>query len=117
MNGTEFRKVCIDAFGEFRELIPNPNTRYKKYYINAYGNRQRGSTGNLALTATQIRFKDANTCVIYIDPKIAPYMPYTTEKWISPKWKGKKNPNEGWFDRAANNVTERIARKLKGDKK
>lgn len=28
------------------------------------------------------------------------YMPYTEEKWISPRWRGRQNPNEGWFKEA-----------------
>ena len=28
------------------------------------------------------------------------YMPYTTEKWISPRWRGRANPNEKWWDEA-----------------
>jgi hypothetical protein len=28
------------------------------------------------------------------------YMPYTEEKWISPRWRGRANPNEGWFKEA-----------------
>ena len=27
----------------------------------------------------------------------APHMPYTEEQWVSPQWRGRKNPNEGWF--------------------
>ena len=27
----------------------------------------------------------------------APHMPYTEEKWISDQWRGRANPNEGWF--------------------
>ena len=26
-----------------------------------------------------------------------PYVPYTVEKWISPRWRGRKNPNEQWI--------------------
>ena len=26
------------------------------------------------------------------------YMPFTNEPWISPRWKGAKNPNEKWFE-------------------
>jgi len=26
------------------------------------------------------------------------YATYTNEVWISPKWNGKQNPNEGWID-------------------
>ena len=27
-----------------------------------------------------------------------PYAPYTNEPWLSPKWNGAQNPNEGWLD-------------------
>ena len=27
----------------------------------------------------------------------APYNIYTDRKWVSPRWGGKQNPNEGWF--------------------
>lgn len=29
------------------------------------------------------------------------YTPYTHYKWISPRWNGKKNPNEGWITNVA----------------
>lgn len=25
------------------------------------------------------------------------YMPYTDKVWISPRWRGRENPNEDWF--------------------
>lgn len=28
---------------------------------------------------------------------IAPYNIYTDARWISPRWGGKRNPNQGWF--------------------
>jgi hypothetical protein len=28
------------------------------------------------------------------------YTPYTTEKWISARWRGRPNPNEKWWDEA-----------------
>lgn len=28
------------------------------------------------------------------------YMPYTEEAWVSPRWRGRANPNEGWFKEA-----------------
>ena len=34
------------------------------------------------------------------------YMPYTNERWISPKWKGAKNPNEDWWDEAIHDVCD-----------
>ena len=27
----------------------------------------------------------------------APYATYTNEPWISEKWNGKQNPNQGWI--------------------
>ena len=32
------------------------------------------------------------------------YMPYTNEKWVSPRWHGKKNPNEQWWQNAITKV-------------
>jgi cell wall-associated NlpC family hydrolase len=26
------------------------------------------------------------------------YAPYTNEAWVSPRWNGKINPNQGWID-------------------
>lgn len=37
---------------------------------------------------------------IYIDDNQAPYDMYTNEKWISPRWGGRANPNEGWIEEA-----------------
>jgi hypothetical protein len=28
------------------------------------------------------------------------YMPFTEEKWVSKRWGGRANPNEGWFKEA-----------------
>lgn len=30
----------------------------------------------------------------------APHMVYTEEAWVSPQWRGRDNPNEGWFQEA-----------------
>ena len=66
-------------------------------------------TGNLRFNATMRRMTDGKTCVIYVDEDIAPYMPFTTEPWMSPKWNGKKNPNEGWWqEKAKAAITESI---------
>lgn len=29
------------------------------------------------------------------------YVQFTTDKWVSPQWKGRQNPNEGWDKEAA----------------
>ena len=41
-------------------------------------------------------------------------MPYTNEVWISPKWNGKKNPNEGWWNNAVEFIVNYIAKRVKG---
>lgn len=112
-----FISVCEKVFKEFQEVVPNPKTRYLPYYINAYGNRCKGSTGNMAFNASILSFPDSKTGKIVVDEKIAPYVPYTNEPWISPKWKGHKNPNEGWFDKSAEMVAKNLAKYVKGDLK
>lgn len=96
-------EAVIDAVEELREtmFIPNPATRYKT------------STGNLAFNALNYVVKDGAMCV-YVDEKIASYMPYTNEPWISPYWRGKKNPNEGWWQRFAEELIGRVAARLGG---
>jgi len=48
--------------------------------------------------ANGTRFSETNTMYsIMYDGNAVPYIPYTEYKWISPKWNGKKNPNEAWI--------------------
>lgn len=116
-----FENLCNGALEDFRELVPNPNTRYRTWYKNAYGNWQRGSTGNMAYNATRLKIYKPTTsgdkiihkAEIFIDEKIAPYVPYTNEPWISPRWLGHKNPNEGWFERSANSLATKIKQSVK----
>lgn len=110
----EFRRLCENAWADLYSHVPNIKTRGHSY-INAYGNWQRGSTGNMQQNATKIRFFRGFNCKLYIDDNIAPYVPYTNEKWVSPKWRGHKNPNEGWFDRAAYAIAKNIARDWDGE--
>lgn len=112
MTNKKFIDAVDGAFKKFQSAVPNPKTRYVGYYINAYGNRQKGSTGNMAFNASNVRYPNATTAIIYVDENIAPYVPYTNEAWISPFWKGKKNPNEGWFERAAELVATTVAERL-----
>lgn len=72
-------------------------------------------TGNLANHAIKYEIR-GNEFVVYVDPDIAPYMPYTTEPWIADSWNGKKNPNEGWWGRFAEEFASRLARALRGKK-
>ncbi len=70
-------------------------------------------TGNLSSNALRIEYVTPDECKIYIDQSIAPYMPYTNEKWISERWKGKKNPNEGWWQGAIATAIETITAEFK----
>ena len=104
-----FKELCEKITEEMRRLAPK-------------------DTGNLAYNAIQMKMNSANECEIsvsgnsikslndgsYIKFGIAPYMPFTNEKWISPKWNGRKNPNEGWFEKAVQNACEMIAKKYEG---
>lgn len=42
------------------------------------------------------------------------YMPYTTEKWVSPQWRGRANPNEDWFKETAEYIARYVALGLGG---
>ena len=75
-------------------------------------------TGNMAYNALQYRV-DGDQFIVWIDCDkvggIAPYAPYTNEPWLSPKWNGKQNPNEGWWQRFVEEFTRRLALKLRGE--
>lgn len=71
-------------------------------------------TGNLRYNSITMRMVSPDEIRIYIDEAIAPYMPFTNEPWISPRWNGKKNPNEHWFDNAAEYLVKFIADNYNG---
>ncbi len=73
-------------------------------------------TGNMALDAFKYKVV-GNTLTIEVDVAVAPYVYYTNEPWLSDKWRGKKNPNEGWWNRLVDNYARRLAERLKGDLK
>ena len=77
MKTTNFKKFCTEFFKSIQEYAPR-------------------ETNNLADTALQLRWLSNDVCQIFVDESIAPYMPFTNEIWVSPKWNGKKNPNEHW---------------------
>lgn len=87
------------------DYIPNPVTRGKT------------STGNLAFHAFIDNVVIGDEMLVYIDEKIAPYMPYTNEPWIAAFWGGRKNPNEGWWQRFVAEFVRRLAAELKGELK
>ena len=71
-------------------------------------------TGNMATLATKVEKVAENQVRIYVDAAIAPYVVYTNEPWISPKWRGKENPNEKWFERAVEMVAQELTAMLGG---
>jgi hypothetical protein len=71
-------------------------------------------TGNLKENAIQIIQSAPEEYQIIIDSSIAPYAVYTNEKWISPQWRGKKNPNEKWIDKAVKHIAETICQMVGG---
>lgn len=72
-------------------------------------------TGNLRYNAINYEFLDADTCIIKVSLDVAPYMPYTNEPWVSPRWKGKPNPNQGWWQEAFLKVLTYLADELEGE--
>lgn len=44
----------------------------------------------------------------------APHTVFTNEPWISPRWKGRENPNEAWIQHTHRLIAEFIARELGG---
>lgn len=75
---------------------------------------ERITTGNLKFNALQV-MHEADTSRVFVDENIAPYMPYTNEPWISPRWKGAKNPNENWFDEFVKIFATQLAAELGGE--
>lgn len=73
-------------------------------------------TGNMAYNALEYNIEN-DVLDISVKSDIAPYVPFTNEPWISPKWNGKQNPNEGWWQRFVDEFTKRLATKLKGERK
>ena len=71
-------------------------------------------TGNLKYNALKV-LKVPDGVYLYVNENIAPYMPYTNEKWISPRWKGAQNPNEHWWEHMANKFIIDLARELGGE--
>lgn len=91
--------ALIDALQRGRDLIPK-------------------DTGNMAYNATLLARVGNNQWEIYVSGDgthgIAPYAPFTTEPWISPRWHGKRNPNEGWWQRFADFIATEVAKTLGG---
>jgi hypothetical protein len=57
-------------------------------------------TGNLSLNAIRVVQVEPNKWQIIIGGEIAPYAVYTNAEWVAERWAGKRNPNQGWVNRA-----------------
>ena len=104
-----FDKVFLEAIEQLRKQAPK-------------------KTGNLRYNAIKYKWLSDTRFEIYVDvgdttafvsgePYLkgqAPYMPFTNEEWISPRWNGKKNPNQDWWNKAIELVIKFIAKRLGG---
>ena len=97
MTQEEAINICIETVEELRQAIFIP-----------------WDTGNMATHALKYEVQGDNFRV-YMDFSEAPYTPYTNEPWLSPKWNGKQNPNEGWWEEWGNLFLNRLAAKLRGE--
>lgn len=104
-----FERVFLEAVDQLRRVAPKKSE-------------------NLANHAIKYKWVNNNTFEIYVDvgkvgmvkkriSGLAPYMPFTNEVWKSPKWNGKKNPNQGWWNNAMEMVIAFIAKRLGGELK
>lgn len=89
MNARKMRNVVYTAFQLFRKYVPM-------------------DTGNMRHNATNLYRLNNSTWKIIVEAQKAPYAVYTNEKWISPRWNGKSNPNEGWVGKAFDLVSQMI---------
>lgn len=97
MNAQDFENMCSKLFGDIKRISPV-------------------DTQNLRDNAIRYEHIDVNTVKIYVEETIAPYMPYTNEPWVSRRWNGKQNPNEGWWDNGAVNTVIKGIREVFGEK-
>ena len=59
-------------------------------------------TGNLERNGIRVKIDNGTMCVEIgheTSKLLGEYAVYTNEPWISPKWGGKQNPNQGWIER------------------
>lgn len=93
--------------------------KLRRAFLRAVKEAKRTSpyrTGNLRRIAMKSTVASGGELDIYVDEKEAPYMKYTNEPWdrFSSPLRGKTNPNQGWWKKAADAVARSIARDLGG---
>lgn len=96
-------------------------------YVNRFAELLRlvapRDTGNLAFHAIKIEWHGNDEAEIYVDGDgqdgIAPYMPFTNEPWVADRWRNKKgklkkNPNEGWWQKAIKQIVRKLNKEFGG---
>lgn len=96
MTPSEFSLHVIKAFQIFQSMVPIDK-------------------GNLRNNATTLESMGNDTYKIIVSGDIAPYNVFTNEPWLSPKWNGKKNPNEGWIESSTDLIAQILAAELGGE--
>ena len=74
-------------------------------------------TGNLRYNAFKYKRTGLNSWRIYIDHSIAPYDIFVNGKWVSPKWGGKENDNEGFWQEVCDFIIDYLHKELGGELK
>lgn len=82
-------------------LITKANAPYKTGgLVNSIGMREYSNAAEIYTTKT---VKNGNLL-----------LPYTNGVWTHPRWNGRRNPNEGWWDKRAVQVGQYLAYTLGG---
>ena len=71
------------------------------------------STGNLLNSVKLDVLADGSAKVTIGGPQ-APYFPYVNEPWTDPRWNGRKNPNEHFWEKTIQRVTDLVMDAEKG---
>lgn len=115
MNLDKIAEICARVMEEtFRPLVPYTPADTLVTGPDGITRLRRHSTGNMRRNATKFEIINDKKFVVKVDSSVAPYAVYTNEPWQSPYWRGKQNPNEGWFQKAALAYAEALATALGG---
>ena len=85
-----------------KQFMVFAHIRCPKPPLNKYARGLLQST----IRMENISYLGMEQVICYCGNEKAYYMPYTNERWISPRWKGKANPNEHWWDEAIYDVCD-----------
>lgn len=70
--------------------------------------------GNL-MNSIQIREITPYQYEVLIGGELVNYAPATNEEWVSPRWKGKQNPNQGWIEKCIESSLPVMKQIMAGD--